>query len=736
MIKMDNAVGATPLDDNDKGVVGKPLDRVDGPLKVSGRAKYAYEYRPVGEASYGFAVGATIAKGRIVAIDTAAAEHAPGVIKVLTYKNAAAQDSKSKDAVPQLAGDAIKHYGQAVALVIAHTYEQARAAAAVVKASYAKEDGTFRLDTEKDRARKPPDLSFAKTDTDIGDFQQAFDTATVKIDATYTTPFQTHAAMEPHATIASWSGDKLTVETSNQMPSPGQKSIAATLKMAPENVRVKSAYIGGGFGSKLDVQADAILAALGAKAIGRPVKVALTRQQLFQMVGHRTNTIQRVRLGAGKDGKITAIAHESWSGNEPGNDEFEPAVHATRSLYDGAHRMTHHRLAALDLPPAISMRAPGEAVGLLALEGAMDELATTLGIDPIDLRERNEPDKDPELGLPFSSRKLVECMHAGAERFGWSKRNPTPAKVRDGRWLVGMGMSAASRGNMLLKSAARVRIDADGRATARLAMTDIGTGSYTVFTQVVADMFGLPMDKVTVLLGDTDFPPTPGSGGSFGAASGGSGLYDACMNLRAKLCQAAGADPAKARFADGAMTVDGGSHPLGELAGKEGLEADGSIEPGRNKTAYTQNSYGAFFAEVAVDMDTGEIRLRRMLGVFAAGRILNAKTARSQALGGMVFGVGSALTEETVLDDRYGHFVNHDLAEYHVPVNADIQDMDAFFLPELDDKANPLKMKGLGEVGISGAGAAIASAVFNATGVRIRDYPLTLDKVLAGFAAA
>jgi xanthine dehydrogenase YagR molybdenum-binding subunit len=735
MIKMDNPVGRTPLDDNASGVVGKPLDRVDGPLKVTGKVKYAYEYDKVGDASYGFAVGATVAKGRIADVDTRAAEHAPGVIKVLTYKNAAAQDTGNKQAVPELTSDAIRHYGQPVALVIAHTFEQARAAAALVEVHYTTEPGKFRLDLEKDSARKPPDLSFAKADTDQGDFQKAFDAAQVKIDQTYTTPYQTHAAMEPHATIATWNGDKLTVETSNQMPTPAQKTIAATFRMAPENVRVKTAYIGGGFGSKLEVHPDVILAALGAKAIGRPVKIALTRQQLFQMVGHRTNTIQRVRLGADRNGKISAIAHESWSGNEPGNDVFEHTATATRSLYAGANRMCHHRLAALDLPPAISMRAPGEAVGLLALEEAMDELAVELKIDPIELRIRNEPEIDPELNVPFSSRKLIECMREGARRFGWNKRNPTPGKVTDGRWLTGLGMSAASRANLLRPSSAKVHIDDNGHVTARLAMTDIGTGSYTVFAQVVADMLGLPMDKVTVLLGDTDFPPTPGAGGSFGAASGGSGLYDACMNLRAKLCQAAGADPARASFANGELVVDSKTQPLAGLVGTNGIEADGQIEPGTNGTNYTQNSYGAFFAEVAVDRDTGEIRLRRMLGVFDVGRVLNAKIARSQALGGMIFGVGGALTEETVLDDRYGHFVNHDLAEYHVPANADIQYMDAFFLPELDDQSNPLKIKGLGEVGTSGAGASIANAVYNATGVRIRDFPLTLDKVLAGLPA-
>jgi xanthine dehydrogenase YagR molybdenum-binding subunit len=549
---------------------------------------------------------------------------------------------------------------------------------------------------------------------------------------TYTTPFQFHAAMEPHATVAQWEDGKLTVETSNQMPTPGRKVLAATFGVPPEKVRLLSAYIGGGFGSKLDVQPDAVLAALAAKATGRKVKLVLTRQQLFHVVGHRTNTIQRVRLGTDEQGRILAEAHEAWSGNEPGNDEFEPTVLGTRSRYAGENRLNTHRHTDLDLPPAISMRAPGEAVGLLALEGAMDELAIQLDIDPIELRVRNEPTVDPELGVPFSSRQVVECMREGARRFGWDKRVAAPGQVRDGRWLIGIGMSSGIRGNMLQASKAHVRLDADGRLTARMAMTDIGTGSYTVFTQIAADLLGLPLERVTILLGDSDFPDTPGSGGSFGAASAGSGLYDACMQLRDKLAHSAGIDPVQARFEDG--HVSGGDKRVGytALAGQNGVEAEGGIEPGSNNTDYNQNSYGAFFAEVGVDVDTGEVRLRRMLGVFAAGRILNAKTARSQALGGMIFGVGSALSEEIVMDPRYGAFVNHDFAEYHVPVNADIGPMEAVFLTELDDKANPLKIKGLGEVGISGAGACIANAVYNACGVRVRDYPITLDKVLAG----
>lgn len=731
-IRMDTTVGVTPLDTLPNGFTGKAIDRVDGPLKVQGKVAYAAEHGGVGAVAYAFPVLATIARGRILRIDTTAAKHAPGVIEVITAKNVPHQDTTSDDAIPQLTGTSVKHFGQPVALVIARSYEQARHAASLVRPEYDAETGRFDLATGKKGARKPKDLSFAKADTEKGDFDAAYAAAPHQLDVVYTTPFQFHAAMEPHATIARWEGDKLTVQTSNQMPSPGRKALAATFGLAPEKVRLLSAYIGGGFGSKLDVQPDAVMAALAAKATGQTVKLVLTRQQLFHVVGHRTNTIQRVRLGTDADGRILAEAHEAWSGNEPGNDEFEPTVLGTRSRYAGDHRLNTHRQVDLDLPPAISMRAPGEAVGLLALEGAMDELAVRLDIDPIELRIRNEPTVDPELGVPFSSRKVVECMRDGAQRFGWDKRVARPGQVRDGRWLVGIGMSSAVRGNMLQASKASVSLDATGQLTARMAMTDIGTGSYTIFTQIAADLLGLPMERVTILLGDSDFPETPGSGGSFGAASAGSGLYDACMQLRTKLCQSAGIDPEVARFEDGHVTDGEKRVSYAALAASHDVAADGGVEPGSNNTNYNQNTYGAFFAEVGVDMDTGEIRLRRMLGVFAAGRILNPKTARSQALGGMIFGVGSALSEEMVLDPRYGAFINHDLAEYHVPVNADIGPMEAIFLPELDDKANPLKIKGLGEVGISGAGACIANAVYNACGVRIRDYPLTLDKVLAG----
>src|ERR1700729_2782744 len=376
------------------------------------------------------------------------------------------------------------------------------------------------------------------------------------------------------------------------------------------------------------------------------------------------------------------------------------------------------------------MRAPGEATGLLALECAMDELAEKLESDPIELRMRNEPTEDPEKHIPYSSRHLVPCFEEGARRFGWGGRNPKPGQSRDGRWLVGMGVAAATRGNTLQLSKANVRLGPDGLAVVRMAMTDIGTGTYTILTQIAAEMLGLPTDRVRVELGDTSFPQASGSGGSFGAASSGSALFEACNTLRAKLARIAGMDPHTAAFANGRISDVDRTKSLTSLVGA-GLDADGEIKPGSTLRDFSQQSYGAHFAEVGVDADTGEVRLRRMLGVFAAGRILNAKTARSQAIGGMIFGVGAALEEAMILDPRFGHFVNHDLAEDHVPVHADIPAIDAIFVAELDDQSNPLKSKGIGELGICGAGASIANAIYNACGARIRNYPITLDKLLS-----
>jgi xanthine dehydrogenase YagR molybdenum-binding subunit len=728
-MEMNSLVGPNALDTATPGIVGKPLDRVDGRLKVTGGARYAYEMSQ--DALYGFVVEASIGKGKIRSIDTSAAEKAPGVALVLTYHNAPEQGSGNHHvAHPVLTGPEVTRYGEPVAFVVAESFEQARAAAYLVSVKYDRETGRYSLRNNLDSARIPRPEDGPIADSGVGDFASAFAGAPVQIDVTYTTPLQSHAMMEPHATLAAWDGDRLVLHTANQMLSQGQTAVATTLKIPAENVQLISPFIGGGFGGKLWVNADAILAAIASRQLKRPVKIALTRQQIFHVTTHRSDTIQRVRLGTDHDGKILAIGHDVFSGNLPSEQVYEAAALQTRTLYAGANRLTRHRLAPLDIPVASSMRAPGEAVGLLALECAMDELAEKLSLDPVELRIRNEPSEDPEKHIPYSSRHLIACMQEGAKRFGWDKRNAKPGQVRDGRWLVGIGMAAATRGNPLRLSKANVRLNPDGAATVRMAMTDIGTGTYTILAQIAAEMLGLQLEKVRVELGDTNFPEAAGSGGSFGAGSSGSALFEACQALREKLAQAAHMDPHTARFNNGVIQSGEQSIRLTDLVGA-GLEADGEIRPGSNNKDFSQQSYGAHFAEVGVDADTGEVRLRRMLGVFTAGRVLNAKTARSQAIGGMVFGLGAALQEAMTLDPRFGYFVNHDLAEYHVPVHADIPAIDAVFLAELDDRSNPLKSKGIGELGICGAGASVANAIYNACGVRIRDYPITLDKLIA-----
>ena len=723
----DTPAGPNPIDQ--QKVIGHPHDRIDGPRKVSGQAPYAQDYRDgISNIAYGFIVGAGIATGRIDRIDTREAEAAPGVLLVMTHLNAPKQGPHQHDLAPQLTGPEVHFYDEAVALVIADTFEQARDAAKLVRISYAPKKGRFDLAQERLNAVKPDE---DEPDTSTGDFAQGFAAAPVQLDVTYTTPDQSHMMMEPHATIAQWEGDRLTLWTSNQMVHWAIRDVAGTLMIPEENVRVLSAFVGGGFGAKLWIQSDAVLAALGARAAGRPVKLALARPQIMNNATHRPATIQRIRIGTDPQGRILAIGHEVWSGNQPGR-KIENAAQQTRLLYAGKDRMTSHRLAVMDLPVGNSMRAPGEAVGLLALEAAMDELAEKLNMDPVELRIINDVQFDPEKGpsRPFSTRKLVECLRHGAREFGWSKRNPKPGQVRDGNWLVGMGVASAIRNNLSKNSGARVTLRPDGSVLVETQMTDIGTGSYTILAQTAAEMLGLPMDRVEVRLGDSRFPESAGSGGSWGANSSTAGVFAACEQLRQQIAQKAGFSGAELTFSGGQVHAQGRSASLASLAGKNGIAADGTIVFGDLEKRYAQASFGAHFCEVGVDRYTGETRIRRLLSVAAAGRILNPKTARNQCLGGMTMGVGAALMEECVVDTRFGYFVNHDLAEYHVPVHADIPDLEVIFLEELDDKSSPMKAKGVGELGICGVGAAVANAIYNATGVRVRDYPLTMDKLL------
>ncbi len=723
-MKFDTPATTNPIDR--LTVVGKPTDRIDGPLKTTGTAPYAYErHDVVPDAAYGHVVGAAIAKGRIASIDTSVALASPGVLAVVTARNAGKLDKGRFNTAHLLAGPEIEHYHQAVALVVAETFEQARAAAARVRIEYTRAAGVHDLDQARGSAVEPKD----NPDVRVGDFEGAFAAAPVQLDATYRTPDQSHAMMEPHASIAAWDGDALTLWTSNQMIAWGAGDVARTLGIPREKVRLVSPYIGGGFGSKLFVRADALLAALGAKAAGRPVKVALARPQIFNNTTHRPATIQRIRIGCDRDGRIDAIGHESWSGDLPGGGP-ETATGQTELLYAGANRLTALRLAVLDLPEGNAMRAPGEAPGLMALEIAMDEMADKLGLDPVRFRILNDTQVDPaKPGRRFSQRQLVQCLEDGARRFGWDRR-VSPGTRREGRWWVGMGVASAFRNNLVMKSAARVRLSSGPRLVVETDMTDIGTGSYTVIAQTAAEMLGLPLDRVEVRLGDSDFPVSAGSGGQWGANSSTSGVYAACMKLRGDIAARLGLDPAGVSFADGQVVEGERSVPLADATKDGEIVAEDAIEFGDLDKQYQQSTFGAHFVEVGVDAATAEVRIRRMLAVCAAGRILNPKSARSQVIGAMTMGAGAALMEALAVDTRRGFFVNHDLAGYEVPVHADIPHQEVVFLEETDPISSPMKAKGVGELGICGVGAAVANAIHNATGIRVRDYPITLDKLI------
>ncbi|MGW7488480.1 xanthine dehydrogenase family protein molybdopterin-binding subunit [Streptomyces sp. NPDC054786] len=734
-------------------MIGQALNRVDGPLKVTGRATYAYENWEAGQPLYGVVVGATIGKGRITRIDTESAESAPGVRMVMTHHNAPVQGPRVESvpieywrAQPALTSPDVHHYGEPVALVVAATFEQARAAAELVDVEYAAGRGRFDFAAHEGEAYAPKETNAGlATDTAVGDFDAGFRTASVRVDQRYTTPYELSMPMEPHACLVAPRGEDLVVYVSCQIVDAARASVAATLRIDPERIHIVTPFVGGGFGSKLGIHAETILAALAARTLRQPVKVALTRQQVFQLVGVRPTSSQRVRLGAGRDGRLAAIAHDVTMHTNPDMEFTEQTAATTRSLYAAPHRLTSHRLAPLDLPRGSDVRAPGEAPGMLAVESAMDELADALGMDPVELRIRNEPTVDPERDVPYSDRHLVDCLREGARRFGWEGRPAAPASVREGRRLVGYGMAAAIRGHFQGPTTVRVRLAADGTAVVQTDMTDIGTGTYTILTQVAADGLGLPPDRVRIELGRSGFPSSWGSGGSWGAANSGTAAHRACAALREELLVAArddarsplhGLDPADAVFRDGTVRIGGASEALSEIVARhrpEGMAAEGETRfmgDDPNYADYSIHTYGAHFAEVGVDADTAEIRLRRMLGVFSVGRVLNAKTARSQLMGGMIWGAGAALEEEAVVDPRSGAFVNRDLAQYLVPVHADIPDVDVVVLDGYDDKANPLGAKGVGELGICGSGAAVANAVFNATGLRVRDFPITLEKVL------
>ena len=686
---------------------GAPLNRLDGVQKVTGAAKYAYEY-PVDHVTYVFPVQSTIAKGRVVSIDTSAARALPGVIAVLSHENAPqlAPVNDAKLAVFQ--SEAIAYRGQFVAAAVAETLEMARQAAELVVVRYEEQPHDVELRADRTDLYKPQIVNpFYQSDTVSGDVETALAQAPVSLDYVYTTPAEHPNPLEPHTTVAVWNEDSVTLYDSNQGPHPIRDTVATAFKLPPERVRVISKYVGGAFGSKVDTHPHVILAVMAAQVARRPVKLALTRQQMYALAGYRSPTIQRVQLGAERDGQLTAIAHDIVEQTATIHEFADPTAVPTRVMYAAPNRRTTHRLARLDVPATAWMRAPGECPGMFALESAMDELAIACGLDPIELRIRNEPALDPESGRPFSSRNLVACLREGAQRFGWQPRDPTPRLRRAGHWLIGTGVAASSYPALQFPAAALVKVDQAGNYQVRIDAIDIGTGAWTALTQIAADALEVPPERVQLGIGDTSLPQALWATASTGTASWGWAIFNAASALRARL-----------------QEEFGGSVPA------EGLEATGTFQANPEAQQYAMHAFGAQFAEVRVNMDTGEVRVPRLLGVFAAGRIINPKTARSQFLGGMTWGLSMALHEESVLDPRFGDYVNHDFAEYHIATNADVGEIDVSWIEEDDPHVNPIGVKGIGEIGIVGTAAAIANAVYHATGIRVRDLPITLDKLL------
>jgi xanthine dehydrogenase YagR molybdenum-binding subunit len=705
------------------GEVGTPVERIDARAKVTGQAAYAAEV-PVAHVAHAVIVGSSVARGRVRSIDTRAARALPGVIAVLTHDTAptlpaASHDSKSpSDRVLQLLqDDKIWYADQPIAVAIADTLERAQHAAALVTAVYDTTPPVAAIESALGEAFAPETLGpSGKAASERGDLEAGLAAAQVKVSQSYTTPVENHNPMEPHATIAVWQGDaKLTVYDATQGIFGVRNKLAKTFGLEPRDVRVIDHYVGGGFGCKGTPWSHVALAALAARAVGRPVKLVLTRQQMFSLVGHRPRTIQTLTLGATTAGKLTAIRHDVVSETSRFDDFSEPSALQTRHLYACPNVITSHKLVRIDVPTPTFQRAPGEATGTFALESAMDELAVALKLDPVELRIRNHAVRDEDEDKPFSSKQLLECYRRAAEQFGWGRRKPVPRSMRDGHTLIGWGMATATYPARMSPSSALARMKADGTLLVQAGTQDIGTGTYTIMTQIAADAMGIPAGQVRFELGDTAFPETPISGGSQTAASTGTAVKLAVEKLRATLT-------AQRRNPD---------EPWGAIVARSGqAELTAEVKTEKRGETHSFHSHGAAFAEVRVDPDTGEVRVSRVVAAYAAGRILNPRTALSQLKGGIVWGIGLALQEHTVRDRRTARAVTRDLADYHVPVNADVPDIDVILVEEDDPFVNPIGAKGIGEIGITGVGAALANAVYHATGRRIRDLPITLDKLL------
>ncbi|HEY8605933.1 MAG TPA: xanthine dehydrogenase family protein molybdopterin-binding subunit [Noviherbaspirillum sp.] len=734
-------------------VIGQPVNRTDGISKVTGAARYAAEH-PLPRMAHAVLVTSTIPSGRIGGIDATDARAVPGVLLVMTHENAPRLPDQTRSGKLQppvgrvlslLQYDAVHYNNEPVALVVAETLEQAREAAARMRIAYEPGPAVLDFDLAKENTHPPDKVLGEPADTVRGDFQAGLLSGSVTLDETYVTPTEHHNPMEPHATIASWDGDRLTIYDSTQYILGVRNIVAGTLGMPPERIEVHCPYVGGGFGCKGSVWSHVVLAAMAAREAGRPVKLVLDRNQMFGPVGARPVTEQRLRLAAMHDGRLTASSHDVTAYTSMIEDWIEPCALVTRMLYTSPSQQTSHRLARMHLGTPTFMRAPGEASGSFALEAAMDELSYKLGIDPLELRLRNYAEQDPGKQLPWSSKSLRACYATGAERFGWHRRAPQPRTMREGGVLVGLGMATATYPTNRSAASAVARILADGSAQVQTASQDLGTGTYTVMTQVAADALGLPPALVRFELGYSGYPAAPISGGSTTVASVAPAVHAAASAARLKLAGMAIADPRSplhGATADEIAVEDGRlflradparGETMAAIVQRHGgapVEATADAAPGSEKTKYAMHSFGAVFAEVHVDEALGEIRVPRVTGVYGVGRLMNRKTGYSQLMGGIVWGISLALFEHTVIDKRNGRAVNGNLAEYHVPVNADIGIIDVSIVDEEDPHVNPLGAKGIGEIGITGVGAAIANAVYHATGRRVRELPITLDKLL------
>ncbi len=742
--------------------IGQPLERVDGRAKVTGGARYSAEIA-LPHMTYAILVGATIPSGRITSIDTSDAKHVPGVLAVLTHENGE-KIAMQPPLFPSLFGHAapgetffpmqndVVHYaGQPIAIVVADTLERAQYAATLLHIEYEPTPSTTTIDEGRDSAYEPERIfaGLVPGRTVRGDVEAGLQNAEVRVDSTYRFAANHHNPIEASATTAVWDGDEVTLYDSNQGITATRLTVAALLGLSPSRVRVVTRFVGGAFGCKAMVWPHSTLAAMAARRVGRPVKLSLTRTQMFSSCGHREEQEQRIELGATRDGHVTTLRHHKLSATSPFDEWAEPSLDIASRAYAYPNYEGVYRLIRTNIMTPTFTRAPGEATGMFALECAMDALSHELKMDPIELRLLNHADVDPSSGQPWSSKGLKECYHRGAERIGWKRRSAKPRSQREGNWLIGYGMATAGYPVPafpgLQPQRARARLYADGSVEIQCGTQEFGTGATTAMTQVAADALGVSVESIRFEYGDTDLPNTSSTVGSAGAGLLSSAVHIAATTLRDQLIERAiadaksalhGVDGASVVVSDGRMSLrdqpDTGE-TYAELLRRnflEELDASGSWTPVGMDSGYSQVTFGAQFAEVAVDAELGLVRVRRMVGAFAPGRVLNPRTARSQLMGGMIWGLGQALLEGTWMDSRYGRWTNTSLGDYLVPVNADAPDVDVELVEVRDDIVNPLGVKGVGEVGQVGAAAAIANAVFNATGYRAHELPIAVEHLL------